>query len=102
MPLHQRSKSRTRATENHLPTEGRKPFQVNGKSQELRFAVRGSLVNVWLDGQFMVAYQYPNRRDGYISLSGFDATVDFDSIHIENLDAKTVLKIQQHECGNRR
>ena len=83
----------TRNGESIYPTEGRKPFQVHiGKSHELRFAVRGSLVNVWLDGQFMVAYQYPNRRDGYISLSGFDATVDFDSIHIENLDAKTVLK----------
>ena len=34
----------------------------------------------------MIAYRYPNRRNGFISLSGFDATVDFDSIQIENLN----------------
>ena len=75
------------------PTEGRKAFPVTvGQRHELRFAIRGTLVNVWLDGKFMVAYQYPNRRNGFISLSGFDATVDFDSIHITNLSKETELK----------
>ena len=69
------------------PTEGRKPFPVTvGQRHELRFAIRGTLVNIWIDGEFMIAYRYPNRRNGFISLSGFDATVDFDSIQIENLN----------------
>lgn len=75
------------------PAEGRKPFPVTvGKSHELRFAIRDTLVNVWLDGEFMLAYRYPNRRSGFISLSGFDATVDFDSIQITNLSKDTKLK----------
>ena len=69
------------------PTEGRKAFPITvGQQHELRFAIRGTLVNIWIDGKFMIAYRYPNRRKGFISLSGFDATVDFDSIQIENLN----------------
>ncbi len=74
------------------PAEGRKPFSVTvGQRHELRFAIRGTLVNIWIDGKFMLAYRYPNRRNGFISLSGFDATVDFDSIQIENLAKDTEL-----------
>jgi hypothetical protein len=73
----------------HYPAEGQvaKPIQV-GKAQELKFAVRGRLVNVWLDGVFVLAYQLPDRKpDGSFSLSGFDATVAFDSISIQSLPA---------------
>jgi len=82
-----------RNSQSSYPTEGRKTFPVRvGHPHELRFAVRGTLVNVWLDDKFMVAYRYPNRREGYISLSGFDATVDFDSVQIKNLSHATVLQ----------
>ncbi|MCH1438466.1 MAG: PSD1 and planctomycete cytochrome C domain-containing protein [Rubripirellula sp.] len=74
------------------PTEGRKALALSvGQRHELRFAIRGTLVNIWVDGEFMLAYRYPNRRNGFISLSGFDATVDFDSIQIKNLDKGTTL-----------
>lgn len=74
------------------PSEGRKAFAVTvGQRHELRFAIRGTLVNIWIDGEFIIAYRYPNRRNGFISLSGFDATVDFDSIQIENLKKNTDL-----------
>jgi len=74
------------------PPEGRKAFAVTvGQRHELRFAIRGTLVNVWIDGEFMLAFRYPNRRKGFISLSGFDATVDFDSIQIEDLKKETEL-----------
>jgi hypothetical protein len=75
------------------PAEGRKAVPIAvGQAHELRFAVRGTLVNVWLDGNFMTAYRYPNRRDGFISLSGFEATVDFDSISVKSLSADVQLK----------
>jgi len=75
------------------PPEGRKSFAVTvGQPHELRFAIRGTLVNIWIDGAFIIAYQYPNRRNGFLSLSGFDATVDFDSIQIESLSKDTQLR----------
>ncbi len=82
-----------RNSQSSYPSEGRKTFPVMvGQAHELRFAIRGTLVNVWLDDKFMAAYRYPNRREGYISLSGFDATVDFNSIQIKNLTHDTDLK----------
>ena len=76
----------------NYPSQGRiaQPIET-GRSYELRFAVRDTLVNVWLDGKFLIAYQYPDRRDGFLSLSGFDATVAFDSIQITSLDPAVAL-----------
>lgn len=60
-----------------------------GKEYELRFAVRDRLVNVWLDGTFLIACELPRRGDGgRIALSGFDATVAFDSVSIAPLAAE--------------
>jgi len=75
------------------PGEGRKSFPITvGERYELRFAVRDTLVNVWINDVFMVAFQYPNRRKGFLSLSGFDATVDFDSIHINDLSSSLEMR----------
>lgn len=75
------------------PGEGRKSFPIAvGKRYELRFAIRDTLVNVWLNDEFMTAFRYPNRRDGFLSLSGFDATVDFDSIQISDLKSSVELR----------
>ena len=64
-----------RDAQSSYPAAGRKAFPVTiGQTHELRFAIRGTLINVWLDDKFMIAYRYPNRREGFISLSGFDAT----------------------------
>ncbi|MCA9085725.1 MAG: DUF1553 domain-containing protein [Planctomycetaceae bacterium] len=69
------------------PANGRvvRPIQV-GVPMELRFAVRDRLVNVWLNGEFVLAFEFPDRPAGRsLSLSGFDATVAFDAIEIRNL-----------------
>lgn len=67
-----------------------KPIKV-GQRYRLRFAVRDTLVNVWLDDEFVVAYQLPDRPQGFFSLSGFDATVAFDQITIKSLATETKL-----------
>ncbi len=77
----------TRNGKNTYPSAGavRKDVEV-GKSYQLKFAVRDQLVNVWWDGEFVLAYHLPDRHpDGTLSLSGFDATVAFDSIGIRTL-----------------
>lgn len=62
-----------------------RPIEV-GRTYELRFAVRDRLVNVWLDEAFLLAYEMPRRgAGGRIALSGFDATVAFDSVSIAPL-----------------
>jgi hypothetical protein len=59
-----------------------------GEAYEMRFAVRDRLINVWLNGEFLVAHRLPSRpENGRISLSGFDATVAFDSIEVKALPA---------------
>ncbi len=71
----------------NYPATGRvaRPIKV-GQTYELRFAVRDRLLNVWLDGEFILAYTLPDRKpQGSLSLSGFDATVAFDSISIRSL-----------------
>ena len=81
------------------PDEGRKnrPIKV-GQTYTLRFAVRDTLVNVWIDDEFMVAYRLPDRRpDGFLSLSGFDATVAFDEISIRSLAADVELTEAQNK-----
>ncbi|QEG42450.1 PSD1 and planctomycete cytochrome C domain-containing protein [Roseimaritima ulvae] len=77
----------TRDGKSQYPPAGRKSTAIEvGKTYELRFAVRDRLVNVWLDDQFMVAYALPNRRpEGQLTVSGFDATVAFDSLTIDSL-----------------
>ena len=71
------------------PAEGRaaRPIKV-GQTYTLKFAVRDRLVNVWLNDEFVLAYQFPDRRpDGHFSLQAFDATVAFDWIEIRSLSA---------------
>ncbi len=82
----------TRSGTTTYPPEGRKSHKIEiGRKYEIRFAVRDTLVNVWLDGKFIVAYRLPDRREGFLSLSGFDATVAFDSITIRSLDREVEL-----------
>ncbi len=83
----------TRAGSTSYPDQGRKNRPINvGQTYTLRFAVRDTLVNAWIDDEFMVAYRLPDRRpDGFLSLSGFDATVAFDEISIRSLPADVEL-----------
>lgn len=69
------------------PADGRRSMPIRiGEQYELKFAVRDKLVNVWLNGEFVLAYQLPDRpASGRLSLSGFDATVAFEDIMIRSL-----------------
>ena len=75
------------------PADGRKKkLPTVGKPQELRVAVRDRLVNVWLDGEFVLAYRYPGRHEGQgFSLSAFDATAVFHSLEIRALERNVEL-----------
>ncbi|MEZ6128852.1 MAG: PSD1 and planctomycete cytochrome C domain-containing protein [Planctomycetaceae bacterium] len=69
-----------------------RPVKV-GEPQVLKFAVRDNLVNVWWNGEFTLAYAFPDRQpEGRFTLSGFDATVAFDSIAIRSLPADVELQ----------
>lgn len=75
------------------PPQGRAPRKIEiGKRYRIRVAVRDTLVNVWLDDEFVVAYRLPDRHTGFFSLSGFDATVAFDRIEIRSLSPDVTLQ----------
>ena len=82
-----------RSGKNNYPSAGRVAKTVTvGTPYELRVAVRDTLINVWLDNEFLLAYALPDRRpEGSLSLSGFDASVAFDFITIKSLPASTKL-----------
>lgn len=83
----------SRDGQSSYPTQGRRDQAIEvGRPYQLRVAVRDTLVNVWLDDQFMVAYRLPDRREGFFSLSGFDATVAFDSIQLSDLPSDEPLQ----------
>lgn len=93
----------TREGKHNYPAEGQvaRPIKV-GEAYELKFAVRDHLVNVWLNGEFVLAYELPDRRpEGRFSLAGFDATVAFDSIAIQSLPADTKLTEAKNANRNR-
>ncbi|MCA9071822.1 MAG: DUF1553 domain-containing protein [Planctomycetaceae bacterium] len=77
----------TRNGAHNYPPEARvsRPIKV-GETYELKVAVRGTLVNVWLNDKFAFAYRFPDRKPGgKFCFSGFDATVAFDSISLRSL-----------------
>ncbi|MFP6887966.1 MAG: DUF1553 domain-containing protein [Opitutales bacterium] len=77
----------TRNGQTTYPPSGKVSMPIKvGKDYTLRFAVRDLLINAWLDDEFVLAYNLPDRlAGGRISLSGFDAMVAFDSIAIRSL-----------------
>jgi hypothetical protein len=83
----------TRGGASTYPPDGlvAQPIAI-GKPYTLRLAVRGRLVNVWLNGKFQIAYTLPDRKPGgRLELSGFDATVAFDDVSIRALQADVKL-----------
>ncbi|MEZ6089712.1 MAG: DUF1553 domain-containing protein [Pirellulaceae bacterium] len=83
----------TRGGQTTYPPEGRKAEKIElNREYELRFAVRDTLVNVWLDGSFLLAYRLPSRKDnGLLSISGFDATLALEHFRLRSLGADEVL-----------
>jgi mono/diheme cytochrome c family protein len=75
------------------PTNGKvaRPIVV-GEDCELRVQAREQLLNVSLNGEFLLAFNLPIRMTGKIELFAFDATAEFDSIDVSPLASDTELK----------
>lgn len=79
--------SHTVSGKDQYPPKGRivRPVKV-GETYELRYAVRDRLLNVWLNDEFMLAYELPRRHPkGLLALSGFDSVVEFDWLKLREL-----------------
>ena len=92
----------TREGRTTYPPDGRTAKNSSiGQPQELHFAVRDTLVNVWLDGKFVLSYRFPDRRDGgRFSLSAFDATAIFHSLELRPLSEGIELKDATNKAGS--
>ncbi|MCR9197389.1 MAG: DUF1553 domain-containing protein [Planctomycetaceae bacterium] len=79
----------TRDGQTSYPSQGRRSYPIKvGVSCELRIAVRGCLVNVWVNDDFQLAWQLPERpHGGRFSIAAFDATVSLDDFHLRPLSA---------------
>lgn len=75
------------------PAEGRNDRAVNtDQPYELGVAVVDRLVNVFIDGEFILAYSLPiERQPGAFNLVAFDANVTFHSLRIDPLPKGTRL-----------
>jgi hypothetical protein len=69
----------------------KRPIKLN-QEYTLNLKVRGPLINVALDGQFLFAYNLPRRQPGAVQLLVYDAIADFYSIEVRHLPAQTALK----------
>jgi len=68
-----------------------RPIRLN-QQYSLNLKVRGPLINVALDGEFLFAYNLPRRRAGAVQLLAYDATADFYGIEVRHLPAETILE----------
>ncbi len=67
------------------------PIKLN-QEYELNIKVRDDLINVSLDGKFLIAYRLPTREAGSIELLAFDSTADFYWIDVKALAKDAVMK----------
>lgn len=64
------------------------PIRI-GEMVTLDFAVRGSLLNIWIDGELKLAYQMPMpRQSGKFALWCHQGTAEFHEVKIAALDEK--------------
>ena len=68
-----------------------RPIKLN-QEYTLNLKVRGPLINVALDGEFLFAYNLPRRQPGAVQLLAYDAIADFYSIEVRHLPTETSLK----------
>ncbi len=68
-----------------------RPIRLN-QEYILNLKVRGALINVALDGEFLFAYNLPRRQAGSVQLLAYDATADFYGIEVRHLPAETILE----------
>ncbi|VTS04963.1 PSD1 and planctomycete cytochrome C domain-containing protein [Tuwongella immobilis] len=76
------------------PAEGKSPVKVElNQPHTLKVQVRNSLVNVWFDGEFKLAYQLPDARSfGSIDLVTYDATAEFRRLELKPLTPSIALR----------
>ncbi len=75
-----------------------RPVELN-QPHELVLRVRGTLLNVQVDGQHSIAYRLPSnvpRQRGYLELIAFDAQVEFVAFELKPLPAE--LKLVEAEA----
>ncbi|MCY2964532.1 MAG: DUF1549 domain-containing protein, partial [Planctomycetota bacterium] len=76
------------------PTTGMKALPIEvGREYELQVAVAGRLVNVWVDGALLIAYELPADRftTGRFGLFTFDASAEFSRVEVTNVPADFAL-----------
>ena len=75
------------------PANGRKPYSVQlNQPYTINLRVRGELVNVSVNGEFVLAWRTPlPRRPGTIRLMTFDALAEFNEFQLTALDPSTAL-----------
>ncbi len=67
------------------------PLQFN-QTVTLDFAVRGQVLNIWIDGELKLAYTMPQaRQPGRFALWVHSGTAEFDEVTIEALPAEFAL-----------
>ena len=78
----------TRDGASSYPRAGKVSHKIEtNHDYQLDVRVRGNLINVSLDGEFLIAYQLPYRNpEGVIELFAFDATAEFESFSLKPLD----------------
>jgi hypothetical protein len=75
------------------PSEGivRTPLKL-GEEIKLDFAVRGTLLNVWVNGELKIVYRLPTaRRVGHFALWNHEATSEFLEVNLLELPAQVAL-----------
>ena len=83
-----------RSGKSSYPSNGRSPQKIEvGKPIKLRFAIRDRLANVWLNGKFLLAFEYPNRQPGNFEIATFDSTAALDRIQLRALPEDFELKL---------
>ena len=74
------------------PPSGTQPRSVKlGETYELTMRVRGSLINVALNGEHALAFDLPTRTPGKFQLITYDATADFLAFELSALPAEVQL-----------
>jgi len=91
----------TRDGANSYPGAGKLNRKIEtNHDYELGVRVRGNLVNVSLDGEFLIAYQLPYRHPGgVIELFAFDAAAEFESIRLQPLDPEIEMQAAKNADG---
>ena len=74
----------------------KQPIKLN-KEYTLNLKVRGTLINVALDGEFLFAHNLRWREPGAIQLIAYDAIADFYRVEVKHLPTDTILK----KAGNK-